>query len=196
VKHLDPVRATNNFNEQRGVRNGTLARFAETYLIAAEAYGRKAVPDYTRALQYINIVRQRAAYHTGEQKNPHYWLFEGGNAGDQASTFPLLTATETLFTSDAPSEKYPPAVTSTPSRFIHFMLNERTRELAGEFYRWEDLVRTETLYDRTRLFNKDATNIMPHHKLRPVPQIQIDLTTTGGSAMNNEQKKSYQNAGY
>jgi starch-binding outer membrane protein, SusD/RagB family len=194
VKHLDPVRITNNFNEQRGVRSGILARLAETYLIAAEAYGRKG--DFTKALEYVNILRQRAAYHQGETKNPHYWLFEGGTQGDVSSTYPQITATETLFTTNAPSELYPPSVTSTEDRFIHFMLNERTRELAGEFYRWEDLVRTETLYERTILFNKDATSIQPFHKFRPIPQTQIDLTTEGGQPLTSEQKKNYQNPGY
>jgi hypothetical protein len=194
VKHLDPVRVTNNFNEQRGVRNGILARLAETYLIAAEAYGRKG--DYTKALEYVNKVRQRAAYADGEAKDPHYWLFDGGTQGDVSSTYPNLMATEELFTTDAPGELYPPTVTSTQDRFIHFMLNERTRELCGEFYRWEDLARTETLYDRTKLYNKDASSIQPYHKLRPIPQIQIDLTTNNGQPLNDEQKAAYQNLGY
>jgi hypothetical protein len=194
IKHLDNVRATNNFNEERGVRNGTLARFAETYLIAAEAYGRKG--DFTKALQYINVVRQRAAYRAGEEKNPHFWMFEGGASGDVTSTYPNLMATALLFTTNAPSELYPATVTSTANRFIHFMLNERTRELCGEFYRWEDLVRTETFFDRTKLFNKDATSLQPFHKLRPVPQIQIDLTTIGGTPMTAAQKQQYQNPGY
>ncbi|MCU7550631.1 RagB/SusD family nutrient uptake outer membrane protein [Chitinophagaceae bacterium LB-8] len=194
VKHLDPVRVTNNFNEQRGVRAGILARFAETYLIAAEAYGRKG--DYAKALEYVNIIRLRAAYHQGETKNPQYWMFEGGTQGDVASTFPEMMATDALFTTNAPSELYPPTVTSTADRFIHFMLNEKTRELCGEFYRWEDLVRTETLYDRTKLYNKDATSIQPFHKLRPIPQTQVDLTTEGGQPLTPEQKKNYQNPGY
>ncbi|MBD0285864.1 MAG: RagB/SusD family nutrient uptake outer membrane protein, partial [Flavisolibacter sp.] len=142
VKHLDPVRITSNFNETRGVRNGILARFAETYLIAAEAYGRKG--DYPKALQYVNIVRQRASYKQGEQKNPQYVVSEGGTPGDVSSTYQQIEAKMELFTTNAPSEKYPPNVASTADRFIHFMLNERTRELCGEFYRWEDLVRTET----------------------------------------------------
>jgi hypothetical protein len=194
VKHLDPVRVTSNFNETRGVKNGILARLAETYLIAAEAYGRKG--NYSKALEYINKIRQRAAWHGGEAKNPHTWLFDGGAVNDMTDTYPNMIATEALFETSAPSENYPPGIATKADRFIHFMLNERTRELCGEMYRWEDLVRTETLYTRTKYFNFDATAIQPFHKLRPVPQLQIDLTTVDGQPMNADQKKSYQNAGY
>lgn len=194
VKHLDPIRILPGFNEERGVRNGILARLAETYLIAAEAWGRKG--DYTKALTYINAVRTRAAYKAGEFKNPAVGLFDGGTPGDMSGTAAAMQASTTLFTTNASSEEYPASVTSTPDRFIHFMLNERTRELLGEFYRWEDLVRTETLYSRTKLFNKDATSIDEHHKLRPIPVQQIDLTTVNGRPMTADEKKNYQNPGY
>ncbi len=193
-KHMDAVRVTSNFNEERGVRNGILARLGETYLIAAEAYGRQG--NYPKALEYINKIRERAAYRNGEPKDGHYWMFDGGAYNDLNSTYPDLLATQTLFTTNAASEQYPADVTSTEQRFIHFILNERTRELCGELYRWEDLVRTETLMSRTKLFNKDATGIQPHHKLRPIPQLQIDLTTIDGRPMNDNEKIAYQNQGY
>lgn len=194
VKHIDPVRITSTPNEERGVRNGILARLAETYLIGAEAYGRKG--NYPKALEYINKIRQRAAYHINEFRNPATWMYDGGVKGDVSDTYLNMMATDVLFTTNAPSENYPAGVSSTEERFIHFMLNERTREMLGEFGRWEDLVRTELLYSRTKLFNKDATSLMPYHKLRPIPQQQIDLTTVGGQTMNAEQKKNYQNPGY
>lgn len=194
VKHLDPVRATPNYNEEKGVRNGILARLAETYLIAAEAYGRKG--NYTKALEYINVVRQRAAFRAGEFRNPATWQYDGGTQGDVNSTAPQMLVTADIFTSNAPSEQYPPEVSSITARFIHFMLNERTRELCGEYYRWEDLVRTETLYSRTKRFNLDATFIDEHHKLRPIPSLQIDATTINGKPMTDAEKAAYQNPGY
>jgi hypothetical protein len=193
-KHIDPVRVTTDYNEERGIKNGILARLAETYLIAAEAYGRKG--NYIKALEYVNKIRQRAAWHSGEPKDPHYWMFDGGTYNDMTDTYPQLIATADLFTTNAPGEHYPPGVGSTEQRFIHFMLNERTRELCGELYRWEDLVRTETFYDRSKYFNKDATGIQQFHKLRPIPQQQIDLTTSDGQPLSEEQKKAYQNFGY
>ncbi|WP_295118590.1 RagB/SusD family nutrient uptake outer membrane protein [uncultured Chitinophaga sp.] len=194
VKHLDPVRVTPNYNEERGVRNGNMARLGETYLIAAEALGRKG--EYGRALPYINEVRRRAAYRDGEFKNPAFWQVHGGTQGDVTNTVAAMTATEDLFTTNAASEQYPPTVTSTADRFIHFMLNERTRELCGEFYRWEDLVRTETLVPRTVLFNLDAPNVKDFHKLRPIPSLQIDATTINGKPLTAEEKRAYQNPGY
>src|SRR5436189_3827491 len=62
------------------------------------------------------------------------------------------------------------------------VLNERARELAGESMRWFDLVRTHTLLSRVKTYNwQDATgktSIQPYHVLRPIPQTQIDRTTT------------------
>lgn len=194
IKFLDGVRLTADLQEERGIRNGTLARLAETYLIVAEAYGRKG--DYTRALEYVNVVRKRAAYKAGEVKNPHNWLFYGGAVNDLSSTEPAMIATADLFTTNAPSELYPPGVSSTESRFIHFMLNERTRELCGELYRWEDLVRVEALYDRTKLYNADATNLSPFHKLRPIPLPQIIALKVNGRPLNESEIAAYQNPGY
>ena len=136
IKLMDPIRLTSTNNEARGIRNGTFARLAETYLMIAEAYGRNG--DYGRALTYVNALRTRAAYKAGEERSPQIWQYIGGS-NSLTNTETNNLATQTLFTTNAPSELYPANVTSTKDRFVHFMLNERTRELCGEFYRWEDL---------------------------------------------------------
>lgn len=191
IKFLDGVRLTTTANEARGIRNGTLARLGETYLILAEAYGRKS--DFANALANVNTIRTRAAYRTEEPKNPHNWMFYGGTFNDLSSTAPAMQATADLFTTNAPSELYP---ANAANRFVHFMLNERTRELCGELYRWEDLVRTETFYDRSRLFNAAATGLQPFNKFRPIPLPQIISLTTNGKQMTSAEITAYQNAGY
>lgn len=62
---------------------------------------------------------------------------------------------------------------------LDFVLDERGRELAGELMRWFDLVRTGKLIERVKKYNPvAAANIKPYHVLRPIPQDQIDRTST------------------
>lgn len=193
LKFLDPTRL--DVATETAGRDGVIARLGETILIAAEAYGRKG--DYATAAQYINLLRTRAAYKDGEVKPTHFYKTEGGMYGDVTNTIAAITIPANYWDADQPIEQYPPSATTTASRFIHFMLNERTRELLGEFYRWNDLVRTETLAERVSLFNPRATgNIQEFHKLRPIPQPHLDGITTEGRPLTAEEKAEYQNPGY
>jgi len=74
---------------------------------------------------------------------------------------------------------------------LDFILDERAREMCGEGWRWLDLVRTNKLLERAKLYNiKSKTNIQSYHMLRPIPQSQIDLLS------DPAQKASYQNPNY
>lgn len=192
LKYIDPNRLS--VAQQQGTRDGIIARLGETYLIAAEAHGRKG--DYAKALTYINKLRERAAYKQGETKVPQYWMTEGGQRGDLTSTLPAITVTDAKFTTNDPAEQYPASATTTPQRFIHFILNERTRELLGELHRWEDLVRTETLIERAKKFNPQAQNIQPYHKLRPIPQTHLERIFKNGSPLTTTERQAEQNPGY
>lgn len=192
IKHADPFRAA--ANDESGTKDGLLARTGETYLIAAEAYGRKG--DYPKALQYVNALRQRAAYKAGEVRPTVNYRVEGGTRGDVTSSYPAIMATTANFTTNDARELYPTSVTSTADRFIHFMLNERTRELLGELHRWEDLARTETLLLRAPYFNPDAARIRAFHKLRPIPQAHLERIFRNGQPLSNQQRIDEQNPGY
>jgi hypothetical protein len=62
---------------------------------------------------------------------------------------------------------------------LDFLLDERTRELFGEWMRWYDLVRTKALGSRLATHNPIANFNPARDYLRPIPQSQIDLVTSG-----------------
>ncbi len=94
--------------------------------------------------------------------------------------------------------------TSNAQKMMAFLLNERTRELCGELYRWEDLARTKTLEARWKAFNDGyvrgttVTVFNPKtHYYRPIPQSFLDATTNAnGAALTPAEKQAMQNPGY
>ena len=213
------------FNDTRGLRDITLARSAETYLIAAEAKIRLAnagTGNYADALPYINAVRTRGQYQDGENRTAY---FDGGGASNatlqaglpmafmpensyaESNNLDLLapptTATSLTVAGTAPlpaPDEYiisKLGYTSDYDRMMCFLLNERSRELAGEYKRWEDLSRTKTLVKRAQAFNPDAApNIKDYHSLRPIPQTFLDGIQKGGVGLSGADKQAMQNQGY
>jgi starch-binding outer membrane protein, SusD/RagB family len=65
---------------------------------------------------------------------------------------------------------------------LDYIMEERERELAGEFSRWYDMVRPGPDYfvARVKKYNPHAAaNVALKHALRPIPQSQIDGVITG-----------------
>lgn len=89
--------------------------------------------------------------------------------------------------------------TSDYDRMLNFIMNERTRELLGEFNRWDELSRTNLLVKRTKIFNAEAAPNIKEGKseLRPIPQKFLDiLQDDNGQNLSNEAKAAMQNPGY
>ena len=138
-------------------------RFAETYLIAAEA--NMYLGNFGQAVTFLNEVRRRAG--------------ATGRKTQMEITAATLTDPSTL----------------TDPKGIDFILDERSRELAGEQMRYFDLVRTGKLLERVQAFvpafvsskpspigtdnygSNAAVNIKAYHVLRPIPQSEIDRTS-------------------
>jgi starch-binding outer membrane protein, SusD/RagB family len=218
-KYIDGSRAS--VASQFGRRDGIHARLAETYLIAAEAYGRKG--DYNGALPFINAVRDRAAYKEEEDRSDYCdggasWAnnevantaeycsysdknsyYESNNINPSVTSSTLdnmhLNGINDIFNSE--NDFYDIlGATSDKDKFLHFILNERSRELMGEFKRWEDLARTKTLVLRTSKFNQEAKPEAPKSYLRPLPQTFLDLLSKNGKPLTTEEKEEVQNPGY
>lgn len=220
-KFMDGSR-TAGFNDVDGLRDITLARSAETYLIAAEAKIRLAklgTGSYADALPYINAVRDRARYKDGENRSEYY---DGGaapssnqqnippsffpeNSYYESNNIPVTTnASASLAVTNMSSlpagDEYIISTlgySSEYDRALCFVLNERARELAGEYLRWQDLSRTKTLVARAKAFNPDAApNIQERHLLRPIPQTFLDGVQANGRALTSTEKQAMQNPGY
>ena len=220
-KYIDASRV-GGMNDVRGLRDITLARSAETYLIAAEAKIRLAAMgtgSYADALPYINAVRTRGQYKSGEDRAVYADGGAAPSSNGQAAALnsympensyyesnniaATTAATNLTVTGIAPlpaSDEYIISTlgyTTTYDRMLCFLLNERARELCGEFKRWEDLSRTKTLVTRAKAFNPDAApNIKDFHALRPIPQTFLDGIQASGSALTGPQKQTMQNPGY
>ncbi|WP_295771428.1 RagB/SusD family nutrient uptake outer membrane protein [uncultured Mucilaginibacter sp.] len=219
-KFMDGSR--NAVASQFGTRDGILARLAETYLIAAEAYGR--LGNYGAALPYINKVRDRAAYKDGEDRS---FYVDGGvsyktnpavsptapssysdrNTYYESNNITTPVTTNTLNSMHINSvgdilnssrEFYSRiGAASDADKFMAFILNERSRELMGELMRWEDLSRTRTLIARANAFNDEARPVAPKHLLRPIPQaVHLDLIKKNGQPLTSAEKAAEQNPGW
>lgn len=164
TKFLDPHRET--VVVEQGGRDFQVFRYAETLLIAAEAHGRKG--NYAKAVEYINIVRKRAAYKQNEVKPKEFLTVEGGDPAKLTAS----TENEMLITEEA---------INSPEKIVNFILEERMRELLGEQHRWFDLVRCGKLIERVKAYNPKASGLAEHHKLRPIPQaVHIDRLVNPG----------------
>ena len=195
-KYIDPTRST--VAQAEGYRDGILARVAETYLIAAEAFGRNG--NYNKAMEYINILRKRASYKAGEPRNSLYQISTGSSdfTGSTESNMLIKNVSELTTIPSDPilATCFPPSATTPAKIFICHILNERSRELMLELVRWQDLARTSTLIERATLYNGTAKPVGGKHELRPIPVTFIDGLYTNGHAMTATEKVAYQNPGY
>ncbi|MBO4810325.1 MAG: RagB/SusD family nutrient uptake outer membrane protein [Prevotella sp.] len=205
-------------------RDVVMARLAETYLVRAECYAR--LGDYSNAKKDIDVIRARAQWKNGENRS-YYTdgskafeknaLYEANKAMYENSNLwmntyylsnpnqPVTTAASNLTNwtwENLPAEDEAIlaklGVSGQQQRAINFILNERSRELIGEWQRWETLARTKTLVARAKAFNPEAAAaVQDRHCYRPIPQTFIDgLKNEDGSDLSDEQKKAWQNPGY
>jgi starch-binding outer membrane protein, SusD/RagB family len=218
-KHMDGARL--DFNATKGTRDLVLARSAETYLMAAEAkikLAKSGAGSLADAIPYINAVRSRAAFKSGENRAAYTdgsaavtvavlggrnSSFMAENSYYESTNIAATTAATSLTITYGTYPDEDLAVitklgyTSDYDKMLCLILNERTRELCGEFHRWEDLSRTKTLVARAKAYNREAApNVQDKHNLRPIPQTFLDAVYASGKPLSAEQKAAMQNPGY
>jgi hypothetical protein len=193
-KWLDINRGKGTDPNGAGAIDVPLMRLAETYLIRAEAYGRKG--DYASAMADINVLRKRAAYHTTESRSDVLVTLEPAvisgrltiPAGEKVAPYKVATDSYSKITVDGTEwqggspkailENYPPTASSDADRFIHFIYNERGRELIFELTNWEDLHNAGILYDR--IYYRDQMGAPPTSTGTTDFPFALDDVSTGG----------------
>ncbi len=145
------------YDDALGTFDFALFRSAEAYLIAAEAIVMGASEGALGGADvYYNRVVDRAL-------------------GDHAGADPMMA----LVPQDVTSPEAVSYRATSTNIDIDMILDERARELMGEYVRWYDLKRTGRLIDRVKAMNpwtKDS-ELSEKHLLRPIPQSEIDLAS-------------------
>ena len=145
-------------------RPWNIAKFSEFYLIAAEAAAKLGKNEDAKAM--VNVLRERAG------KQTYCVNARAPFAADHSTE--MLAATPATIT-------------------IDFILDERAREMAGEYVRYTDLKRTHKLVEYVTKYNEDGVTEAQmkgddgkYKILRPIPQ----------DALDKNQTKVAQNPGY
>ena len=136
------------------------------------------------------------AYYASMTHTNTYYLSTGIDNTTDASDLQIKSYTQLPAEDEAILSAI--GATSDYDRMLNFVFNERTRELLGEWNRWDELSRTCLLVKRAKAFNPEAApNVQDRHMYRPIPQKFIDtLQNEDGSNLSDAEKKAWQNPGY
>ncbi|MBP3355540.1 MAG: RagB/SusD family nutrient uptake outer membrane protein [Rikenellaceae bacterium] len=171
-KHNDINRE--GVGSEYGGRNVTMFRLAETYLIRAEAKGRKG--DFPGAIDDINEVRRRAAYKPGEERAEVLARLYPGHetltAGEKTYPYTVENDKTNAMEIDATywdgssaaskAENYPEQANTDLKRFVHFIYNELTREEVGELNLYEGIHHAGIQAERILWHNQMASTLKGH----------------------------------
>lgn len=142
-----------------------------------------------------NMTNQQAYVYSNPFKNSYY-LSTGIEETTAASDLQIKSYQELPAEDEAILKKL--GCSGDYDRMLNFIMNERTRELLGEWNRWEELSRCKLLVRRAKAFNNEAAaNVQDKHNLRPIPQKFIDtLQDDEGNNLSDAEKAKWQNVGW
>ncbi len=141
------------------------------------------------------LINTEAYYASMTHKNTYY-LSTGIDSTKEASNLQIQSYTQLPPEDEAVLAAI--GASSDYDRMLNFIFNERTRELLGEWNRWDELARTKLLVKRAKAFNPEAApNVQDRHMYRPIPQKFIDtLQNEDGTNLSDADKKAWQNPEY
>lgn len=144
-----------------------------------------------------NILNNAQAFEYSFIQKNTYYLSTGIERTTAASNLQISSWDNIPAEDKAVLDKMGVSISSVEGK-VNFILNERTRELLGEWNRWEELSRTKTLVKRTTAYNPEAApNVAEKHLLRPIPQTFLDqLQNADGTNLSDAEKDAMQNPGY
>ena len=176
------------FDDYNTLRNGTsavsfhdvvLAHLTESYLMAAEAY--HMAGNDAMSLARLNVVRERAKASTLTSYASYVRHYSDGTANSYNSGSGIA---------NVPSE--------TNLDPIDVILDERARELCGEYYRWMDLRRTKKLIEYNVKYASGVTSADQfkgpdgqYRWFRPFPEDEINLND---AITQDDQNPGYRSA--
>ena len=142
------------------------------------------------------ILTNTEAYYATMTHTNTYYLSTGIEETTAASDLQIKSYTQLPAEDEAVLNTI--GASSDYDRMLNFIFNERTRELLGEWNRWDELARTCLLVKRAKAFNPEAApNVQDRHMYRPIPQKFIDtLQNEDGTNLSDAEKKAWQNPGY
>lgn len=207
-KWLDINRGKGTDPNGSGAIDFPVFRLAETYLIRAEVYGRQG--NFTAAIADLNVLRKRAAFHVNESRSDVLVNLEPAvitgklsiPAAEKVAPYKVSTDSYAKITIDgtewqnglpkAKLENYPPTASSELDRFIHFVYNERARELIFELTNWEDLHNAGILYDRVYYRDMMGAPLASTGTADfPFPKDDVSTGTIGARGVGKGQLQKY-----
>ncbi len=207
-KWLDINRGKGTDPNGSGAIDFPVFRLAETYLIRAEVYGRQG--NFTAAVADLNVLRKRAAFHVNESRSDVLVNLEPAvitgklsiPAAEKVAPYKVSTDSYAKITIDgtewqngspkAKLENYPPTASSELDRFIHFVYNERARELIFELTNWEDLHNAGILYDRVYYRDMMGAPLASTGTADfPFPKDDVSTGTIGARGVGKGQLQKY-----
>ena len=144
-----------------------------------------------------DVLNNTEAYYASMTHKNTYYLSTGIDVTTEPSDLQIKSYTQLPAEDEAILQAI--GASSEYDRMLNFIFNERTRELLGEWNRWDELSRAGLLIRRAKAFNPEAApNITAgKHELRPIPQKFIDtLQNPDGTNLSDDAKKAWQNPGY